>query len=242
MSSNLLPNAVISISKEQLSTLPAAHFDGEICIVENELQIEEAISVLRNSGIIGFDTETRPSFKKGLINSVALIQLSTRTTCYLFRINITGFSKPIIDLLEDPGILKIGLSTHDDFHNLNKIEKINPQGFIDLQNYVKQFKIADNSLSRLYGIVFGKRIPKGQRLTNWEAEQLSPSQLSYAALDAFACIQIYDYISAGNFHPEESPYIVYNSEEEAITTSVKEEKQSENEPEQEKQIAPNTKP
>lgn len=204
-----LPPALtnISISKEQLSKLPPAHFDGDICVIQNEEQIADAIAKLRENKIIGFDTETRPSFKKGYSNTVSLIQLSTRDTCYLFRINKTGLTQPIIDLIEDPEILKIGLSTHDDFHNLNKIAKIEPQGFIDLQSYVKQFKIADNSLSRIYGIVFGQRISKGQRLTNWEADELTLPQQSYAALDAIACIKLYDYLSSGKFNPETSPYL-----------------------------------
>lgn len=210
-------NAVISISKQQLSSLPAAHFDGEICVVETEEQIKDAVSRLRNSDIIGFDTETRPTFKKGMSNSVALIQLSTKEVCFLFRINLTGLTRPIIDLLEDPDILKIGLSTHDDFHNLNKIHVIKPEMFVDLQSYVKQFKIADKSLSRIYGIVFGQRISKGQRLTNWEAETLSQSQQSYAALDAMACIKIYEYLAAGKFNPNDSPYLVYPEEPPTIT-------------------------
>lgn len=198
----------ISITKQQLSKLPPAHFDGKICVVQTEEEVNDAIARLRESDIIGFDTETRPSFKKGCSNSVSLIQLSTRNTCFLFRINKTGLTQPIIDLIEDPSILKIGLSTRDDFHNLNKLAHLEPKGFVDLQTYVKQFNIADNSLSRIFGIVFGQRISKGQRLTNWEADELTPSQQSYAALDALACIKLYDYLSSGKFNPEESPYLV----------------------------------
>lgn len=207
----------LSITKEQLSKLPTTHFDGNIRVVQTEEQIAEAIADLRKNDIIGFDTETRPSFRKGCSNSVALIQLCSRDMCYLFRINLTGLTQPIIDLLEDPNILKIGLSTHDDFHNLNKIAKINPAGFVDLQSYVKQFNIADNSLSRIFGIVFGKRISKGQRLTNWEAETLTPSQQSYAALDAMACIKVYDQLSSGLFDPSTSPYIVIPTDDSALT-------------------------
>ena len=208
-----LSNRQLSITKEQLSKLPTAHFDGNIRVVQTDEQIAEAIADLRKNDIIGFDTETRPSFRKGCSNSVALIQLCSRNICYLFRINLTGLTQPIIDLLEDPEILKIGLSTHDDFHNLNKIAKINPAGFVDLQSYVKRFNIADNSLSRIFGIVFGKRISKGQRLTNWEAETLTPSQQSYAALDAMACIKVYDQLSSGLFDPASSPYIVIPTED-----------------------------
>ncbi|MBD5356585.1 MAG: 3'-5' exonuclease domain-containing protein 2 [Bacteroides sp.] len=209
MNNSDFSKAVISISKQQLATLPAAQFDGQIFVVETEEQLSDAISCLRKSDIIGFDTETRPSFRKGMQNHVSLVQLSTREVCFLFRINLTGLAKSLIDILENPEILKIGLSTHDDFHNLNKITSLAPQGFVDLQTYVKQFKIADNSLSRIYGIIFGKRISKGQRLTNWEAETLTPSQQGYAALDAMACIKIYDYLSAGRFNPKSSPYLIY---------------------------------
>lgn len=204
---------VLSINKSQLAQLPAAQFHGDIRVIENEDGIADAIADLRKSDVIGFDTETRPSFRKGQTNSVALIQMSTRSVCYLFRINQTGLEKAIIDLMEDGSILKIGLSIHDDFHNLNRIAHINPKGFIDLQHYVKDFRIADNSLTRIYGIVFGHRVSKGQRLTNWEAEQLSPSQQSYAALDAMACVEIYDHLSKGLFNPDESPYILSPEQE-----------------------------
>ena len=146
MTNSIPSNAIVSISKEELAKLPAAEFQGEIRLIEEACDVEKAINELRQSAVIGFDTETRPSFKKGQINSVALVQLSNLSTCYLFRINLIGFHQAIIDLLEDPEIIKIGLSIHDDFHNLSKIKEIKPDGFVDLQNYVKSVKIADNSL------------------------------------------------------------------------------------------------
>lgn len=213
MNSYMSSQALVTISKQQLSVLPAAQFNGELRLVEDEEEIKDAIDKLRESDIIGFDTETRPTFRKGQSNTVSLIQLSTRKTCYLFRINHVGLAKPIVDLLEDPSIKKIGLSIHDDFHNLNKIMEIHPEGFIELQNYVKKFRIADNSLTKIYAIIFGKRISKGQRLTNWEADQLTSSQQAYAALDAMACVEIYDHISAGLFDPALSPYLTFPEED-----------------------------
>lgn len=213
MNSYMSSQAVVTISKQQLSVLPAAQFTGELRLVEDEEGIKDAIDKLRKSDVIGFDTETRPTFKKGQSNTVSLIQLSTRKTCYLFRINHVGLAQPIVDLLEDPSVKKIGLSIHDDFHNLNKIMEIHPEGFIELQNYVKEFRIADNSLTKIYAVIFGKRISKGQRLTNWEADQLTSSQQAYAALDAMACVEIYDHISAGLFNPAESPYLTIPGED-----------------------------
>ena len=199
--------AYVTISKEELATLPAAEYPGKIFLVDSPGKVAEAISKLKSADIIGFDTETRPSFKKGQLYNVSLIQLATPDSCFLFRTNEIGYPKELIDLLENPDILKVGLSIHDDFHNLRRVTEIEPQGFIDLQTFVKNYKIADNSLSRLYGILFGKRISKGQRLTNWEAGDLSESQQSYASLDAYACIRIYEYLKKGSFNPRKSKYL-----------------------------------
>lgn len=213
---SLPDNTILTISKEKLATLPAAGFPGNITLIDKESDVQNAIEEIRKNKIIGFDTETRPSFKKGHSYKLALIQLATPDTAYLFRTNMIGLPKPLIDLLEDEDILKIGLSIHDDFHNLKKLGDINPCAFVELQNFVKQFGIADNSLSRLYGIIFGERISKSQRLTNWEAQELTEPQQIYAALDAYACLRIYNHLMEGNFNPATSPYIeVLNSDSES---------------------------
>lgn len=197
---------IVSISKQELAELPSASFDGRIILVDSEDDARNAVEELRNQDIIGFDTETRPSFKRGQSNDVALMQLSSRDTCYLFRLNHIGFPAAVKDLLEDGNVLKVGLSIHDDFHNLHKRYPLEPAGFIDLQDYVRQFRIADSSLSKIYAIIFGNRISKSQRLTNWEADDLSVHQQSYAALDAVACVRIYEFLSDRRFHPEKSKY------------------------------------
>lgn len=196
----------VTISKQELSTLPIFRYEGNVVTIEDTAQVDNAIAALRQSDIIGFDTETKPTFKKGQLHNVALIQLCTRDCCYLFRICKIGIPDALVSLLEDPTVKKIGLSIHDDFHNLNRLRNFIPGGFVDLQSYVKQYKIKDNSLSRIFGILFGMRISKGQQLSNWEAPSLSPSQEHYAALDAHACIRIFDYISSGAFSPQDSPY------------------------------------
>lgn len=175
-------------------------------VIDTPDQVEQVASVLRKENIIGFDTETKPSFKRGQLNKVALLQLSTHKECFLIRLNKLGMPDSIKEILEDENILKIGLSIHDDFHSLNKICEIDPKGFIELQGFVKDYKIADNSLARIYGILFNKRISKGQRLTNWEADELSIHQQEYASLDALACIKIYETLLNGAFNAEQSPY------------------------------------
>ncbi|MCH5225597.1 MAG: 3'-5' exonuclease domain-containing protein 2 [Muribaculaceae bacterium] len=206
--------AIVTISKETAGSLPAADYQGDIIVVDSLEKLPSAVEELKKAPIIGFDTETRPSFRKGQQFNVALIQLATPSCCFLFRTNLIGYPKELIDILEDPDKLKVGLSIHDDFHNLRRVAEIEPQGFIDLQNYVKEFKIADCSLTRVYGILFGRRISKGQRLTNWEAQELSELQQGYAALDAAACIDIYEFLKGGKFNPQTSPYLTLPPEPE----------------------------
>lgn len=196
----------VSISKQELSTLQAASFNGDIILVDSEEEATKAADVLRKEKVIGFDTETKPSFKRGQSNTVALLQLSTHSTCFLFRLNHIGLNKEIREILESPDILKIGVSIHDDFHHLQKVYDLHPDGFIDLQAFVKDYDIIDNSLSRIYAILFNQRISKGQRLTNWEAPALTKHQQEYASLDAYACIQIFDELTQKGFNPEESKY------------------------------------
>ncbi len=199
----------LSISKDELAHLPQAHYEGNIIVVDKPEEVEVAISALRHYKVIGFDTETKPSFKRGQSNNVALMQISAGDTCYLFRLNTLGFIIPLRELLEDEHITKIGASVHDDFLNLRKLAQFTPAGFIDVQQYVKQFHIVDNSLSRIYGIIFGQRISKNQRLSNWESPSLTNSQQAYASLDAYACTRIYEELSIGKFEPTTSVYKHY---------------------------------
>ncbi len=212
----------ISISKQQLSALPPAQFKGTIVVVDTPIAVDHAVEQLRKAALIGFDTETRPSFKKGQSFKVSLLQLSGPDTCYLFRLNKIGMPSSLKELLEDPEKMKIGLSIHDDFRNLHKDYDFEPQGFIELQTFVTQWQIIDKSLSKLYGILFGQRLSKAQRLSNWEVDKLAESQLHYAALDAYACTKIYSYLIEGNFEPQNSPYQIEDYEQPAnLTTDEK---------------------
>lgn len=195
-----------TITKQELAVLPMVSYSGEITLVDSPEKALEAAIELRKQNIIGFDTETKPSFKRGQTNNVALLQLSTHTHCYLIRLNKIGLPPEIKEILENSEICKVGVSIHDDFHNLHKLFDLKPNGFIDLQHYVKDFGIHDNSLARIYAILFGMRISKGQRLTNWEAEELTINQQGYAALDALACVQIFDHLRFGRFDLENSIY------------------------------------
>jgi len=201
----------ISISKEALADLPVVTYPGgidAITVVDTASKARIALRELNKCDHIGFDTETRPSFKRGHINKVALLQLSTGEHCFLFRLNHEGIFEMARPLLENPDIIKVGLSVHDDYNALRRRGDLNPAGFLDLQDYCRTFHIDDISLQKIYAIVFGERISKNQRLTNWEAETLNESQQIYAAIDAWACLKLYRYIRSGRFNPFDSPFLI----------------------------------
>lgn len=180
-----------TIDKTALSQLPAEVFPGRIELVQTPAQALKAMRYLMDQPLVGFDTETRPSFRKGDNHKVALMQLSTPDICFLIRLNRLGLFSELKDFLECEAVTKIGLSTKDDFHVLNRLAPVEPKGFVELQSMVKQYGIGEASLTKIYALMFGKRISKAQRLTNWEATELTLAQQRYAALDAWACLRIY---------------------------------------------------
>jgi len=184
----------LTITKQQIAELPIEKFEGEIIIVDKLTQVQSSIDFLKQHAIIGFDTETKPAFKRGQTHKVALMQLSTEDVCFLFRLNKIGFPKELNEILCSEEIVKIGLSLGDDFSAIHKRSDKKPQNFIDLQSFVDKYDIDDNSLQKIYAIIFGKKISKNQRLSNWEAETLSEAQKAYAAIDAWACIKIYNHL------------------------------------------------
>ena len=185
-----------SITKEDLADLPLHAFDGEIVLVENEDQLKLALEYLKNQDVLGFDTETKPSFKRGQVHQVALLQLSTCDKAFIFRINKIGLPNSLKRILADEQITKVGVAIRDDIKTLQKINTFTPKGFVELQDEVKGFGIQDFSLKKITGIVLGFRISKSQRLSNWEATELTEAQLSYAATDAWVSCGIFNSLIA----------------------------------------------
>ncbi len=180
-----------SISKEKVNLLPLEEFSGEIIIVDSIGMFDAAIAALSLCPLVGLDTETRPSFKRGVIHKVSLMQVATADKVYLFRLNKIGFPDKLVQFLSDDKIVKIGLSLRDDFSGLNKQKIFKPAGFVDIQSVVKEYGIFELSLQKIYALLFEKKISKSQRLSNWENETLSEPQRRYAATDAWATLQIY---------------------------------------------------
>ena len=196
-----------TIDKETLNELPKAFFQGQIHVAQTPTEAEKAVEYLKQYPIVGIDSETRPSFSKGKQYKVALLQVSTPDHCFLFRLNLTGLTLPVITLLESPSITKVGLSLHDDFMMLHKRAPFQPRSYVELQEYVRPFGIQDKSLQKIYGILFNEKISKTQRLSNWEAPVLTEPQKLYAATDAWACLNIYNRLqelkASGDFQIEE---------------------------------------
>jgi len=180
-----------NITVEEIAEHELSWFKGEIVLVDNLETYYEVIPRLMRSRLLGFDTETKPVFTKGKKNAVSLLQLSTDDLAVLFRINRIGFPDELIRLLSDPSVIKAGVAVHDDIRYLKGVKKFNPDGFIDLQTFVRDYGIQSSGLKKLTAIVLGFRISKRQQVTDWEAEELSEAQQIYAATDAWVCHQIY---------------------------------------------------
>ncbi|MBQ0048300.1 MAG: 3'-5' exonuclease domain-containing protein 2 [Prevotellaceae bacterium] len=181
-------------NKADLSNLPRALFDGRIFIIISEKDADSAVEYLMKQDILGMDTETRPSFKRGKTYQIALLQVSTKDTCFLFRLNRIGITDSIKRLLEDTKITKVGLSWQDDIRSLKAKRDFTPGFFVELQKEVKMLGVEDMSLQKIYANIFGEKIAKNQQLSNWEADSLSEAQQRYAATDAWACIKIHEEI------------------------------------------------
>lgn len=188
----ILNHLIPKISNEDTALLPAAEFDGKICVVDNESDIEAACEDLSRYPMIGFDTETRPSFRPGVSYKVSLLQLSTPEVCYLFRLNRISLAKPLLQLLESKKVQKVGVAVSGDIHCLNQLRHFREGGFIDLQSMIEDWGVEEKSLRKMSAIVLGERVSKAQRLSNWEAATLTERQMVYAATDAWVCIRIYN--------------------------------------------------
>jgi ribonuclease D len=183
------------ISNEEVALLPVENFQGKIVVITTVPEMKSAIEKLKKEKVVGFDTETKPSFVKNESNKIALMQVATEDTAYLFRINILrkqeDYEEAIFEAVSNDSVLKIGLSLKDDFFVAKKSYNFKPLNFIDLQHVVKDYGIEELSLKKIYAILFAKKLSKRMRTSNWEADFLRDAQLNYAALDAWTCLKIW---------------------------------------------------
>lgn len=184
-----------SISKEEINELPMLRLSVKIILITNQKDAIAAVQDLKKETMIGFDTETRPSFKKGETYDVSLLQLSNEDTCYLFRLHKFDFPRELADLLADKNIVKSGVAIRDDVIALQKLHPFEEAGFFELQSEAKKQSYENFGLRALTAIFLGQRLSKKAKITNWEQPRLTQAQLEYAALDAWVGLQIYKRIN-----------------------------------------------
>ncbi|SNS62281.1 3'-5' exonuclease [Belliella buryatensis] len=180
------------ITKEEVNNLPIGQFDGEIVLVNSIEQIDEVVEELSYHDLIGFDTETKPAFRKGVYNYVALLQLSTPDVAFLIRLNQIGLPKAVQNIMEDQDVVKIGAAVLDDLRALKKhAANFKPAGFFDLNDELKKVGFENIGVRNLAAMVLNFRVSKSEQVSNWEAPELTEKQQLYAATDAWVCLEIY---------------------------------------------------
>ncbi len=179
------------IEPDEINSLPLTSFGGKIHLINTPGEADAAVKLLKRSKYIGFDTETRPTFKKGSLNPVSLLQLSTQNDAFLFRLNKLGNHAGLCRILSNPNITKIGAAIHEDIRSVKNVLICELKGIIDLQEIVKNYGIENLGVKKLAGIVLGIRISKSQQLSNWDAPELTEAQQSYAATDAWVTLEIF---------------------------------------------------
>lgn len=181
-----------NIDNDSVALLPAARFSGRVVVVDRDEMVDAACDDLQRFERIGFDTETRPSFRAGVSYKVSLLQLSTPDTCYLFRLCKIRLSNRILKILGSRRILKVGADVSGDIRQLRELRDFHADGFVDLQHEASRWGIEEKSLRKLSAIVLGERVSKAQRLSNWEASMLTEQQQDYAATDAWVSLKLLD--------------------------------------------------
>ena len=191
------------ITKEEINELPLGQFEGEIYLVNKVDEVEEVVDFLETQSILGFDTETKPAFRKGVINPVSLLQISTKTQAFLFRLNDIGFPNELRALLEREHIVKVGAAVHDDLKGLSKLtDSFYPNSFFDLNDELKKVGFHNVGVRNLCGMVLKMRISKSEQVSNWESPILTEKQQRYAATDAWACLEIFQLLKKEGYLDE----------------------------------------
>ena len=179
------------IDKETLNAMPVVGFEGEVIVVDQPEKVDEAVAYLREQRVLGVDTEARPSFTRGVHYPTALVQISSKERCYLFRLTHVCMPSSLCDVFADANICKVGLAFRDDLNGLRRRRDFTPRNCIDLQSIMRRYGIMDMGLQKAFAICFGQKISKAQQLTNWENTHLTPEQARYASTDAWATLLIY---------------------------------------------------
>jgi ribonuclease D len=181
----------LHISKDEINQLPMKQYEGPIHLVRTLKEAEQAAEKLKQEPLLGFDTETRPTFRVGEYYQPSLLQLATATEVFLFQIKLTGLTKGLCDVLSRPDIIKTGVSIRSDVSELRKLSAFEPAGFVELAEHAKKAHIKNLGLRGLAALLLGFRVSKREQTSNWAKNELTESQLRYAATDAWLGREIY---------------------------------------------------
>lgn len=180
-----------NITLEEINNLPLRSFEGDIVLVSDAKDVSIAFDEIANHRMVGFDTETRPSFHKGQFYNVALLQIALPEKVFLVRLNTTGITTEMVNFFENDAIAKAGVGVRDDIRIMQKLKRFKAEGFIELTTLAKQAGLQVESVKKLSALLLGFRISKSAQTSNWEAPTLNEKQLNYAATDAWVCLEIY---------------------------------------------------
>ncbi|MBS1486868.1 MAG: 3'-5' exonuclease domain-containing protein 2 [Bacteroidetes bacterium] len=186
-----------TITHEEVNQLPLSAFAGEVCLVDQLKLVAPAFEEIESQPVVGFDTETKPVFVRGHQNKVALMQVAVPGKVFLIRLNKTGLTSEIIRFLENDRQQKAGIALRDDIKALQRLNRFEPQGIIELAELARKKGLQEEGVKKLTGLLLGFRISKSAQTSNWETSLLNDKQISYAATDAWVCLEIYNKLKSG---------------------------------------------
>ena len=181
----------LHISKADINRLPMKQYEGPVHLIRTLEEAEQAVAKLKQETLLGFDTETRPTFRVGEYYPPSLLQLATGKEVFLFQIKLTGLTEGLREILASPDIIKTGVSIRDDLSELRKLAGFEPAGFVELATCAKQAHIKNLGLRGLAALLLGFRVSKREQVSNWAKNELTESQIRYAATDAWLGREIY---------------------------------------------------
>ncbi len=179
------------MSRDAINSLPLFHYEGEVTMVRTPEEARDAVDVLARRPVLGFDTETRPSFRKGTTYPPSLIQLADQERVYIFQLFGLSLEGPLAELLSRPDVRKVGVAVHDDCRVLTKLHPFRPAGIIDLGDLARRGGVAEQGLRGLAAHFLSLRISKSEQCSNWAAKNLTAKQIRYAATDAWVSLAVY---------------------------------------------------
>jgi ribonuclease D len=179
------------MQKDEINECPIRRYEGKVHLIRSASELPGAVSQLEKEGILGFDTETRPAYRKGESYPPALLQLAGENEVFIFQLRFTGLPHPLLGILSNPNIIKAGVSLNYDIRELRNLAQFEPGGFVDIGELAKKNGIQNHGLRGLAAVLLGFRISKSAKTTNWDRSELMPAQILYAATDAWVGRELY---------------------------------------------------